>query len=116
MHHPIQQILFVNRPAWASDEAGLFTYFLYCIPITLAGCWMFWWLFERPFLKRPNLYQSNAAHISPRLPMTVATKVATSSPVVARRRELPTETLLEGVLDDHPAVPIEEPVEATISP
>lgn len=113
MHHPIQQILYVNRPEWAAGEAGLFTYFLYCIPITLAGCWTFWWMFERPFLRRPNLYQSHAAHVQPRLPATVATKVATSSPVVARRRELPTETLLEGVLEDHPAEVVETPIEAT---
>lgn len=99
MHHPIQQILYVNRPAWASNEAGLFTYFLYCIPAILAGAWMFWWLFERPFLRRPNLYQSTHTHISPKLPAAVAVKVATSSPVVARRRELPAETLLEGAVE-----------------
>jgi peptidoglycan/LPS O-acetylase OafA/YrhL len=52
MHHPIAQVLFGNRPKWVSGEVSLFWYFIGCLPIILLGCWVFYQLFERPFIHR----------------------------------------------------------------
>ena len=52
MHHPIAQVLYANRPAWATGEVSLFWYFVACLPIILVGCWLFYWVFEKPFMPR----------------------------------------------------------------
>ncbi len=53
MHHPILQVLFVNRPAWAQGDA---MEMLFCmavaLPIILLGTWLFSLAFERPFISK----------------------------------------------------------------
>ncbi len=51
MHHPILQVLFVNRPAWASTVTRQFAFLVACIPVILGLAWCFYWVFERPFVK-----------------------------------------------------------------
>ena len=50
MHHPILQVLFAIRPASAHDEASIWTYLMLCLPLVLAGTWVFSLAFERPFI------------------------------------------------------------------
>lgn len=58
MHHPIQQVLFMFKPAWAVGEVGVLTYLgLIGLPFILLGSFAFWFLFERPFQMR-LLYSS----------------------------------------------------------
>lgn len=52
MHHPILQVLFVNRPAWASTVTRQFVFLVACLPIILFLCWVFYRLFEKPFISR----------------------------------------------------------------
>lgn len=56
MHHPVQQIVFVNRPAWVQGELGNFVYLLLVgLPIILAGTYLFHLAFERPFLPKRSV-------------------------------------------------------------
>src|SRR5579862_5818204 len=50
MHHPIEQILYVNRPAWAQGPLMIATYLMVCLPAILLACYMFSLLFELPFM------------------------------------------------------------------
>lgn len=50
MHHPILQVVFVNRPEWASTVTRQFGFLVASVPLILLLCWMFYWLFERPFI------------------------------------------------------------------
>lgn len=53
MHHPILQVLFVNKPSWAKNDA---MEMLFCLliglPIILLGTWLFSLAFERPFIAK----------------------------------------------------------------
>ena len=56
MHHPIQQIVFVNRPAYVQGELQNFLYLLVAgLPIILLGTYLFHLAFERPFLPRRSV-------------------------------------------------------------
>ncbi len=51
MHHPIEQVLFVNRPDWArTPEMGGLYLMVVCLPIILVACKIFSLLFELPFM------------------------------------------------------------------
>ena len=53
MHHPIQQLVYVNRPAWVTDEWTSLVYLTSnALPIILIGTFAFHLLFERPFMPR----------------------------------------------------------------
>ena len=54
MHHPIAQVLYACRPSWAKQEVSLFFFFVACLPVILFGCWLFYLLFERPFIPKRN--------------------------------------------------------------
>lgn len=53
MHHPILQVLFVNKPGWAKGDA---MEMLYCVaiglPVILLGTWLFSLGFEKPFIAK----------------------------------------------------------------
>lgn len=51
MHHPILQVLYVARPEAVQSLPQKFLYLILCLPIILALCYVFFWFFERPFLK-----------------------------------------------------------------
>ncbi|MBC8063958.1 MAG: acyltransferase [Chlorobia bacterium] len=53
MHHPILQVLFVNKPAWAKGD-GLEMVFCLAValPLILLGTWLFSLAFERPFIAK----------------------------------------------------------------
>lgn len=66
MHHPLQQVLYVYRPAGVRGPVGEATYLLTVGMLgILAGCIAFFILFERPFLnkrlKRPAVKVSTRA-------------------------------------------------------
>lgn len=53
MHHPIQQVLYVNRPAYIQSEAdGLLYLMVVGLPIILLGTYIFHLIFEKPFMPR----------------------------------------------------------------
>lgn len=53
MHHPIQQIVFVNRPAWVRSEGEILTYLAWAaFPILILGSWLFSLVLEKPFMRR----------------------------------------------------------------
>jgi len=52
MHHPIVQVLYAYRPKWAQGEVSLFLYLVACLPAVLVACWLFYLLFERPFMPK----------------------------------------------------------------
>jgi peptidoglycan/LPS O-acetylase OafA/YrhL len=54
MHHPIMQVLVAYRPEFVEGQNRLFVYLLAVLPIVIGACYLFFWLFERPFLKRPE--------------------------------------------------------------
>lgn len=51
MHHPILQILYVNRPAWVEGpELGAAYLMVFCLPVILLTCYLFSRIFELPFM------------------------------------------------------------------
>jgi peptidoglycan/LPS O-acetylase OafA/YrhL len=50
MHHPILQVLYVNRPAIASTMVRQYAFLLLSLPLVLLLCYGFFWVFERPFM------------------------------------------------------------------
>jgi len=73
MHHPIAQVLYANRPAWATGEVSLFWYFVACLPVILFGCWAFYFLFELPFMPRRSVKKAPVpkTHAPSALPLRV---------------------------------------------
>ena len=73
MHHPIAQVLYACRPSWAKQEVSLFFFFVACLPVILVACWLFYLLFERPFI--PKRTQKSApkpkTHAPADLPLRV---------------------------------------------
>ncbi len=56
MHHPFMQMLYAVRPAWfATPLRQVFYLFVVAVPVIVALCWAFYWVFERPFVSRPAL-------------------------------------------------------------
>lgn len=54
MHHPIMQVLYAHRPAFAQGLPLEMAYLgLVGLPVILAGCYAFYWVFERPFVSSP---------------------------------------------------------------
>jgi peptidoglycan/LPS O-acetylase OafA/YrhL len=52
LHHPIMQVVYVLRPAIASTPVRQVAYLVAVgVPIILAACYGFFWVFERPFVK-----------------------------------------------------------------
>jgi len=51
VHHPVLQTLFVIRPSSASDLPSQFLYLVAMLPVVLGVCYMFYWFFERPFVR-----------------------------------------------------------------
>jgi peptidoglycan/LPS O-acetylase OafA/YrhL len=65
MHHPIQQILHVYRPAAVQGEALGFGYLMLVgLPAILLGSWLFGKLFEQPFIgskRKPVVFRLGGA-------------------------------------------------------
>lgn len=52
MHHPIQQMLFLWRPAFVQSAPAILAYFIVVgLPVILLGTYGFYRLFEQPFIK-----------------------------------------------------------------
>src|ERR1044072_8739888 len=51
MHHPILQLLYVNRPEWVKGPEMIAGYMMVvCLPVILFACYLFSLLFELPFM------------------------------------------------------------------
>jgi len=110
IHHPVEQVLYYYRPAWANGEVGVFGYLAACLPAMILVAWVFWWFFERPFLRRPALYQSNLVQVPTRLPRAISTPTVPSGPV-GRRGQMAPEALLEGAIEAAPGESETTPIE-----
>lgn len=52
IHHPLLQVLYVNRPSWASSPEMETTYLVtLALPVIVVVSLAFSWVFERPFVK-----------------------------------------------------------------
>ena len=52
LHHPLLQVLYLNRPAFAQQlEVAFFYLLLVGVPVILACTWLFSLVFEKPFVK-----------------------------------------------------------------
>lgn len=93
MHHPIQQIVFVNRPPWVVDEWTSLVYLsTTALPIILIGTYAFHLAFERPFLPRRVL---DRQEVKPRSPLSLPIRVFGSHALTEAQ---------EGVLEPAPVV------------
>lgn len=75
LHHPLQQTVFLFRPAWVQDQSQALIYLLLvAAPVCLGGSWLFSLVFERPFLKKPALpvQPVQKAFVPTSLPILVA--------------------------------------------
>ena len=60
MHHPILQPLYIFRPHWAQEPAMATLYLMVVgLPAILIGVTIFWFVFERPFMRRPKVRRKN---------------------------------------------------------
>jgi peptidoglycan/LPS O-acetylase OafA/YrhL len=66
MHHPIQQLVYVQRPPWVIDEWTSLIYLsTVALPIILVGTYVFHLLFERPFMPRRPVTKQDLVRMSP---------------------------------------------------
>lgn len=85
MHHPIQQIVFVNRPGWVQGELANFLYLLVIgLPIILAVTYLFHLAFERPFLPRRSASKLDSLNPSMPLSLPLRTYSGSIKPEAAR--------------------------------
>ena len=62
MHHPILQPLYIFRPQWAHEPAMATLYLMIVgLPTILFGVTIFWFFFERPFMRRPKIRRAKQA-------------------------------------------------------
>lgn len=72
LHHPILQVLYVNRPGFAKGlEAAFFYLLLIGLPVILLVTWLFSQVFEKPFVKStvPQFATDSEAPIRLQLPL-----------------------------------------------
>lgn len=70
MHHPIQQIVYVMRPAGIQSEGDVFFFLLLVgLPVVLAGTAIFWFCFERPFQVSVSRVPRTAVVHAPTMPL-----------------------------------------------
>jgi peptidoglycan/LPS O-acetylase OafA/YrhL len=83
MHHPILQVLFVNRPAWVKGDTWEMAYCLAIgLPLILVGTWLFSLAFERPFIaKKAGTRQTDNA--DEYTPMSLPLKTLGATPTYA---------------------------------
>lgn len=87
LHHPILQVLYVNKPTWIIGSEATMTYLLVAgLPAILIVSWFFSLIFERPFVKS-------------RLPMSKAAQKAVSKIPLPLR--VPTMIEMEGGQPGH---------------
>jgi peptidoglycan/LPS O-acetylase OafA/YrhL len=112
IHHPIQQVIFVYRPAsMASPEAQLGYLLVVGLPIILLCSWLFSLAFERPFMSRRQLLPERGGQKG-----RIQVPLVASDQSVGRvvHRNLAASALsMTSVSDqlDHPASPIQTPRE-----
>jgi len=54
MHHPFMQVMYYFKPAWFSTPNKQLVYlFVIGVPIITIACWLFYRVFEKPFITRP---------------------------------------------------------------
>ena len=81
IHHPLLQMLYVYRPAWASNPESETTYLVtLALPVIVVASLIFSWIFERPFVKSylPAFHDepSNQTYQLPLRPLAQATVVS----------------------------------------
>ena len=96
MHHPILQVLYVYRPAWAKGPALELAYCLTAaLPVILVATWAFSLVFERPFLtKKAGKRQTDRAdeYTPSYLPLKTLGATPTYAAVMMEEAELQSAT------------------------
>lgn len=72
LHHPIMQVLYVNRPAFAKGLEISFFFLLFAgLPVILLVTWLFSQVFEKPFVKStiPSFATDSESPIRLQLPL-----------------------------------------------
>lgn len=102
MHHPIEQILYVNRPVWANGyEMGCLYLMVVCLPIILLTCYLFSLLFELPFMAT----KKSRVPTQKELGSPVALPLVTNFEVAQTERAIRTEALVQATLASAEKVP-----------
>lgn len=95
MHHPIEQILYVNRPDWVNTpEMGALYLVAICLPIILLACYLFSLLFELPFMTT----RKSRTPTQRELGSPVALPLVSEMAVVATARDRRAEALVQATL------------------
>lgn len=107
MHHPIQQILYVYRPAFVQGAAMELGYLvLVGLPVILALCFGFSVLFERPFLfHREAIAPVLREGLGTPLSLPLRSAVPPAEPVTYLERPKPRFAVVEGALGRASAEP-----------
>ncbi len=75
MHHPIEQILYVYRPAGLTDSVATLGYMLgAALPVILFTTWLFSLAFERPFMRKESASRGRKFRLVTSLPLKAAGK------------------------------------------
>jgi peptidoglycan/LPS O-acetylase OafA/YrhL len=95
MHHPIEQILYVNRPGWVQGaEMGAVYLMVVCLPVILATCYLFSLLFELPFMAT----RRSRVPTQRELGSPVALPLLSGMAVVQTEKEIRAEALVHATL------------------
>ncbi|MGV3617834.1 MAG: acyltransferase family protein [Fimbriimonas sp.] len=95
VHHPIQQMVFVNRPEFVQGELGSLLYLLGIgLPIILAGSYLFYLAFEKPFLPRRSVSKLDLLPTKVPLSLPLRTYAGPPAPPPPGRVETPVASVV----------------------
>lgn len=95
MHHPIEQVLYVYRPAWIQGpELGAAYLMVFCLPVILSTCYVFSRLFELPFMAT----KKSRAPTQRELGAPVALPLVSGRVVVHTEKAIRAEALVQSTL------------------
>ncbi|MFI5386875.1 MAG: acyltransferase family protein [Fimbriimonadales bacterium] len=95
MHHPILQVLYVNRPGWVQGpELGALYMMVFCLPVILFACYLFSLLFELPFMAT----KKSRAPTQREMGAPVALPLVSGMAVVHSERATRAEALVQSTL------------------
>jgi peptidoglycan/LPS O-acetylase OafA/YrhL len=95
MHHPILQILYVNRPSWIrGPELGSAYMMVFCLPVILFACYLFSLLFELPFMAT----RKSRVPTQRELGVPVALPLVSGMAVVQSEKAIRAEALVQATL------------------
>ncbi len=95
MHHPIEQVLYVYRPAWIQGpELGGLYLMVFCLPVILLTCYTFSRIFEMPFMATKKSRQPTPREIGAPISLPLVSGMA----VVQTEKAIRAEALAQATL------------------